>query len=430
MLEPTSLLMGGAALGFLAGFWRKLQSVLHKFVSIFIVTNDLEFFTYNMIFLYLRDNWKRISVSDVNYGSQWNHVRSVSRYMPVTYENPPKDMTFFRKKHSLIGISGGREGTENYNDPVYKIRYLRWSVDIKDLIVNSNEYYADLCKNEDNRFKVKRFVGIGRNESIRLSKNDKPSSYCDDSESDKQETRKYIGWDREDIGELTNTTEDPLNQMYLSDEAIECVEELKRWYKAESWYKERNITHKRGILLHGVPGSGKTMLAKSLAQHLKIPLCVFDISSLSNSELYESWKEMQEMAPCVALIEDMDAVFNLRENLIKNSELTFDCLLNCIGGVESSHGVLTIITTNHIDKIDPAIGVFSDGEPSRPGRVDRVVLMGKTDRAGRFAIAQHILKGYNHLIEKVVNENTDVTGAQMENICVKLALKEFWGNKH
>jgi SpoVK/Ycf46/Vps4 family AAA+-type ATPase len=297
------------------------------------------------------------------------------------------------------------------------------------LIVKANGYFSGLTEQQENRFKVKRYVGMSRKRLQAASIGDTRATQNNPQQTYNQDKAlRYLKWSLEDIGEFVPNSDntDVFQQMYLSDEAKSAVEEIKRWYSSREWYRERNISWRRGWLLYGEPGTGKTMLAKSVAQHLKIPIYVFDIASLSNQEMYEYWKELQENTPCVALIEDIDAVFHGRKNLIKDSELTFDCLLNCIGGVESSNGVITIITTNHIDKVDPAIGVEGEGEPSRPGRIDRVVFLGKTDRVGRIAIASHILKGYDSLIERIVDEYPDVTGAQFENICVKLALQEFW----
>ncbi len=66
------------------------------------------------------------------------------------------------------------------------------------------------------------------------------------------------------------------------------------------------------------------------------------------------WKEV----PCVAMFEDIDAVFHGRRNVAVASgpSLTFDCLLNCLDGVQRANGLLTFMTTNHLELVDPAIG--------------------------------------------------------------------------
>jgi len=65
------------------------------------------------------------------------------------------------------------------------------------------------------------------------------------------------------------------------------------------------------------------------------------------------------------VIEDIDAIFDQRENKVPDSKLTFSGLLNVLDGLNSTAGLITIITTNHIDKLDPAL--------LRSGRIDKVI---------------------------------------------------------
>src|SRR4029079_15091109 len=124
-------------------------------------------------------------------------------------------------------------------------------------------------------------------------------------------------------------------------------------------------------------------------------------------------------------IEDIDNVFHGRENIARKhspmplflgggrkddegrdpapmpTPLTFDCLLNCLDGVERSDGIFTIITTNDVSKIDPAMGQprkLPDGGvefiSTRPGRIDKAVELTYMEPADKKVLAKRILGEY------------------------------------
>ena len=96
---------------------------------------------------------------------------------------------------------------------------------------------------------------------------------------------------------------------------------------------------------------------------------------------------MAAAAPCIALLEDIDATFDGRKGMGKH--LTFDCLLNCIDGAERIEGVFVILTTNDFSKVDAALG---GGGQTRPGRVDRVFELPLLNKEGQRQLAARILE--------------------------------------
>ena len=91
--------------------------------------------------------------------------------------------------------------------------------------------------------------------------------------------------------------------------------------------------------------------------------------------------------------QDIDAIFNGRVNRLRDGEggLTFDCFLNCLSGVKEANGVLVIITTNHPEVLDHALGKPDEerGKMStRPGRIDYTLELGPLDEACRQRIAE------------------------------------------
>jgi len=159
----------------------------------------------------------------------------------------------------------------------------------------------------------------------------------------------------------------------------------------------------------------------------------FDLSTMNNRDFTESWAETVSQAPCIALFEDIDGVFDGRKNVVCDGGLerglSFDCLLNVIDGVDNSDGVFKIVTTNNLDRVDPALGnpVNGSGMSSRPGRIDRVIEFPPLDEAGRVKMARRIFEGFKeegwrHLLA----EGGKDTGAQFQERCCRLAMQMFW----
>ncbi len=191
---------------------------------------------------------------------------------------------------------------------------------------------------------------------------------------------------------------------------------------------------------------------------------MFNLAQMSNHELMKTWTEMQVNVPCIALIEDIDNVFHGRENIARRAmpmqmmmprrgdddskeampqtPLTFDCLLNCIDGVERSDGIFTIITTNDISKIDAALGQprkLPDGTmefiSTRPGRIDKAVELTYMEVEDKRRMAKRILGEYPEEHAAVLEFVERFPGlletpAQFQERCGQIALARFWREQH
>jgi len=231
--------------------------------------------------------------------------------------------------------------------------------------------------------------------------------------------------------ELTSSTGvASIDELSLDDDILEAIKEIEQWLTLKDWYKEKGIPWRRGWLLTGKPGTGKSTLVKSLAKTMDVPVMYFDLSTFLNSCFMSAWKEQSANTPFIALFEDIDAVFNKRDNLNKtvNGGLTFDCFLNAIAGADTTDGIFTVITTNDITKIDPALAVVDEhGGTSRPGRIDRILDLKTLSSASRTKIAKRILKDHSQsFIDTVVSSCDGFTAAQFTEVCVRRALKEKW----
>ncbi|SJL13877.1 uncharacterized protein ARMOST_17326 [Armillaria ostoyae] len=162
--------------------------------------------------------------------------------------------------------------------------------------------------------------------------------------------------------------------------------DCKDFLCSEEWYAERGIPFRRGYLLHGVPGSGKTSLIHSLAGELGLDIYVVSLSSKGMSDNTLTTLMGHVPSRCILLLEDLDAAFTRSvsrdststgaptttttaagtsdSNTTNNdgSTLSLSGLLNSLDGVAAAEGRLLFATTNHIERLDPAL--------SRPGRMD------------------------------------------------------------
>lgn len=149
------------------------------------------------------------------------------------------------------------------------------------------------------------------------------------------------------------------------DQKQRIVNDVLDFYASKEWYLQRGVPYRRGILLEGPPGTGKTSLVLAIAGMLRRPLCVLNLGSLKNDE--DLINAVTRILPgAILLIEDIDAstASNPRfTNRVKvegehdeeKSGLTLSGLLNAIDGAFAREGRLLFMTTNHPDKVDPAL---------------------------------------------------------------------------
>lgn len=152
--------------------------------------------------------------------------------------------------------------------------------------------------------------------------------------------------------------------------AEDIVADVRDFLTSGDWYHQRGIPYRRGYLLYGPPGSGKTSFIQALAGELDYNICILNLSenNLTDDRLNHLMNHIPERS--ILLLEDIDAAFNKREQSDDGgytSGVTFSGLLNALDGVASAEECITFMTTNHPEKLDPAL--------LRPGRVDYKVLI-------------------------------------------------------
>ncbi|WP_052345875.1 ATP-binding protein [Paucisalibacillus sp. EB02] len=147
--------------------------------------------------------------------------------------------------------------------------------------------------------------------------------------------------------------EDVLLEDRLKTEIFRSIDEF--FLHSGSFFKTYDIPYKRGILLYGSPGNGKTTLVKSIAGSVSAPIVYWQITEFTTSySIHEIFSKVVRLSPMVLVIEDIDSM----------PEHSRSVFLNTLDGATTKEGIFLIGTTNYPEKIDPAL-------INRAGRFDR-----------------------------------------------------------
>ncbi|WP_425355500.1 ATP-binding protein [Saccharibacillus sacchari] len=156
---------------------------------------------------------------------------------------------------------------------------------------------------------------------------------------------------------------EPITRAVSRDDVIlpdplkkEIYRSLDQFFASDrSFYRKHNLPFKRGILLYGRPGNGKTTLVKSIAGSVPGPAAYWQITEYTSSgSVQEVFETAARLAPMVLVIEDIDSM----------PQGVRSFFLNTLDGATSKEGIFLIGTTNYPEKIDP-------GLMNRAGRFDR-----------------------------------------------------------
>ncbi|KAM6500386.1 BCS1 N terminal domain containing protein [Amanita muscaria] len=158
----------------------------------------------------------------------------------------------------------------------------------------------------------------------------------------------------------------PLQSVVLAPGVGDTIEhDIKTFLDRRRWYADRGIPYRRGYLLYGPPGSGKTSFIQALAGSLSYDICILNLAERGFTD--DKLNHLLSNAPerSFILIEDVDAAFSKRVQTGEDgyhSAVTFSGFLNALDGVASGEERIIFMTTNHVERLDPAL--------IRPGRVD------------------------------------------------------------
>jgi len=205
-------------------------------------------------------------------------------------------------------------------------------------------------------------------------------------------------------------------------EAKENVRDIVDYLRDPQKFKNYGARMPKGILLHGKPGTGKTLMARAMAGEAGVPF--YAVSGSDFVQMYvgvgaarvrELFKKAREAGGGVIFIDEIDALGKKRNNGINGNderEQTLNALLTEMQGFSDEAGIVVIAATNRPDTLDEAL--------MRPGRFDRRVEIGLPDLSARKQIlalhAQNKPLAPNTDLEKLAVDTVFFSGAMLEGL--------------
>ncbi|RLE77474.1 MAG: AAA family ATPase, partial [Thermoprotei archaeon] len=217
----------------------------------------------------------------------------------------------------------------------------------------------------------------------------------------------------EDIGDL--------------EEAKQRIREIVELpLKHPELFRRLGIEPPKGVLLHGPPGCGKTLLAKAVANEagayfiaINGPEIMSKFYGESEARLREIFKEAEENAPAIIFIDEIDAIAPKREEVTGEVEKRVVAqLLTLMDGLRERGNVIVIAATNRPDAVDPAL--------RRPGRFDREIAIGMPDKRARKEIllvhTRNMPLADDVNLDEVAEMTHGYTGADLAALCREAAM--------
>lgn len=221
------------------------------------------------------------------------------------------------------------------------------------------------------------------------------------------DTEDGVETSKDKITNLVNREEVFLEES-IKKEIYRSIDEF--FSESKEFYRKYNIPYKRGILLYGKPGNGKTTLVKSIANSISAPVAYWQITEYTSSySIKEVFSSVSKMAPMVLVIEDIDSM----------PEHVRSYFLNTLDGATSKEGIFLIGTTNYPEKIDPAL-------INRAGRFDRAyeLKLPTKEMRSNYLRKKNIQQFITtNDLEKVVQASKDFSFAQLNELYTAVALQ-------
>ncbi|KZO91125.1 26S proteasome subunit P45 [Calocera viscosa TUFC12733] len=250
------------------------------------------------------------------------------------------------------------------------------------------------------------------------------------------------------IGVLQDDTDPMVNVMKLDKAPTESyadvggldsqIQEIKESVELPlthpELYEEMGIKPPKGVILYGVPGTGKTLLAKAVANQTSATFLRVVGSELIQKYLGDGPKLVRELfrvaeehAPSIVFIDEIDAIGTKRYDSTSGGEReiqrTMLELLNQLDGFDTRGDVKVIMATNRIESLDPAL--------IRPGRIDRKIEFPLPDLKTKLRIfklhTSRMSLSEDVDLEEFVTAKDDLSGADIKAVCTEaglLALRE------
>ncbi len=208
-------------------------------------------------------------------------------------------------------------------------------------------------------------------------------------------------------------------------ELAEVVEFLRDPYR----FIQMGARVPKGVLMIGLPGTGKTLLARAVAGEAGVPFINISGSEfvemfvgVGASRVRDLFTQAKQMAPCIVFIDEIDAVGRMRGAGLGGGhderEQTLNQILVEMDGFDNDTNVIVVAATNRADVLDPAL--------LRPGRFDRKVFIDRPDVLGREQILEVHARGKPLLpdvdLKTIAKLTPGMSGADLENLINEAAI--------
>ena len=197
---------------------------------------------------------------------------------------------------------------------------------------------------------------------------------------------------------------------YSHGEKEKICSHIDRFNATETFYKERQILYKTGILLHGEPGTGKSSLIKALATKYGRNIININVSNIKHIDLTTLTQSINcdKEKKYIILLEDIDTLFlNRNKDTDKNDASVVNKLLQFLDSNTSPTDVIFVATTNHIDRLDDALlrdGRFDLKVEIKPLKKKEVIEFGES-----FGLSETVMED---IIKNIDESKSNINGSE------------------
>ena len=214
----------------------------------------------------------------------------------------------------------------------------------------------------------------------------------------------YQGWD--------DIVLDPVIKEQIRQNTIGFIANIDQW-------KKYGIPAKRGIILCGDPGTGKTIVCKALLSEAEgVTIIVTDpVCMASPGSIINLFSIARDLSPAIVIIEDIDMIGIDRDILLMSTPPLL-ALLAVMDGITENQNIITVGTTNSIDKLDKTLR-------ERPARFDRIFILERPDYGNRVLILRNQAKTIplrEEIIEYIGQKTNQYTPAQLKEIMYSMVI--------